>query len=113
MTARELQELLLWRWSTAVQVTSLLMIAGFFTMLGRSIRTAALRSWVRAWQLNFAALALTLFFWFFQPSPAMLRFFVGPLYMGLKMGFVVFLLEGAWAMRHPGAPLATGSALWR
>jgi diguanylate cyclase (GGDEF)-like protein len=113
MTTQALQELLLWRWSTAVQVTSLLMIAVFFTILGRSIRTAALGSWVRAWQLNFAALAVTLFFWFFQPPPGLLRFFVGPLYMSLKMGFVVFLLKGAWAMRHPDGPLPSTRALLR
>lgn len=113
MTAKELQELLLWRWSTAVQVTSLLMIAVFFTMLGRSIRTAALQSWVRAWQSNFAALAITLFFWFFQPPPWMLRFVAGPVYMGLKMAFVVFLIQGAWAMKRPGTPLLTPRVLVR
>ena len=113
MTARELQELLLWRWSTAVQLTSLLMIAVFFTMLGRSIRTAALGSWVRAWQLNFAALALTLIFWFFQPSPGLFRFLIGPVYMGLKMGFVLFLLKGAWAMRRPDVPPPPASTLAR
>ena len=102
-------ELMLWRWSTAVQVTSLLMIAVFFTVLGRSIRTAALRWWVRAWQANFAALAITLFFWFFQPPEWMLRFVVGPLYMSLKMAFVVLLIQGAWAMKRPGAPLAVAA----
>jgi diguanylate cyclase (GGDEF)-like protein len=104
-------ELLLWRWSTAVQVTSLVMIAVFFTVLGRSIRTAALRWWVRAWQANFAALAVTSIFWFVQPSPGMLRFMVGPLYMSLKMAFVVLLLQGAWAIRRPGTALASPRAL--
>jgi diguanylate cyclase (GGDEF)-like protein len=99
-------ELLLWRWSTAVQVTSLVMIAVFFTVLGRSIRTAALRWWVRAWQANFAALAVTSIFWFVQPPPWMLRFVVGPLYMSLKMAFIVLLLQGAWAIRRPGTGLA-------
>jgi diguanylate cyclase (GGDEF)-like protein len=107
MSAQELQELMLWRWSTAVQLTSLLMIALFFTVLGRSIRTAALASWVRAWQCNFAALAVTLSFWLFQPPRAVSRFIVTPLYMTLKMAFVVLLIQGAWTMRRPGAPLAT------
>ena len=100
---RALQELLLWRWSTAVQLTSLLMIAVFFTMLGRSIRTAALQSWVRAWQCNFAALAVTLSFWLLQPPRAVSRFVIAPLYMSLKMAFVVFLIQGAWATRRPGS----------
>ena len=110
-------ELLLWRWSTGVQVTSLVMIGIFFWMLGRSIRTASLRWWVRAWLWNFAALAITRFFWFFQPPRWVLRFVVGPLYMGPKTTFVVLLIQGAWAIRRPGRPpppraLVTGLALY-
>jgi diguanylate cyclase (GGDEF)-like protein len=101
-------ELLLWRWSTAVQATSLLMIAVFFTVLGRHIRTAALRWWVRAWQANGAALAVTHVFWFAQPPDWMLRHVVGPLYMSLKLAFVVLLIQGAWTMKraHRGLPSA-------
>jgi diguanylate cyclase (GGDEF)-like protein len=98
-------ELLLWRWSTSVQVTSLVMIAVFFLMLGRSIRTAALRWWVRAWLLNVAALAITLFFWFFQPPTWVMHAVVAPIYMGAKTAFILLLLQGAWAMRRPGRPL--------
>jgi diguanylate cyclase (GGDEF)-like protein len=97
-------ELLLWRWSTSVQVTSLLMITVFFWMLGRSIRTAALRWWVRAWIWNLAALAITLFFWFFQPPNWVLHAVVAPVYMGAKTAFVLLLIQGAWAMRRPGRP---------
>ena len=95
-------ELLLWRWSTSVQVTSLVMIGIFFWMLGRSIRTAALRWWVRAWLWNLVALAITLFFWFFQPPSWVLHVVVAPLYMGAKTTFVLLLIQGAWAMRRPG-----------
>jgi diguanylate cyclase (GGDEF)-like protein len=98
-------ELLLWRWSTSVQVTSLVMIAVFFFMLGRSIRTASLRWWVRAWLWNVAALAITLFFWFFQPPLWVMHAVVAPVYMGAKTAFVLLLLQGAWAMRRPGRPL--------
>src|SRR4029079_18369464 len=98
-------ELLLWRWSTSVQVTSLVMIAVFFLMLGRSIRTAALRWWVRAWLCNVAALAITLFFWFFQPPIWVMHAAVAPIYMGAKTAFILMLLQGAWAMRRPGRPL--------
>ena len=38
-----------WVWSTAVQMTSLLMIAVFFAVLSRSVRLAEVRIWVWAW----------------------------------------------------------------
>ena len=98
-------ELLLWRWSTSVQVTSLVMITIFFWMLGRSIRTAALRWWVRAWIWNLVALAITIFFWFFQPPNWVMHALVAPVYMGAKTTFILFLIQGAWAMRRPGRPL--------
>ena len=106
-----MEQLLLWRWSTAVQVTSLVMIALFFTILGQSVRTAALQWWVRAWQANFAALAVTHLFWFFQPPPWMLRWVIGPSYMALKMAFVVLLIQGAWAIKRPGEVLASPRTL--
>src|SRR5262245_19407460 len=96
-------ELWLWRWSTSVQVTSLLMIAVFFWVLGHSIRTAALRWWVRAWLANLAALAVTQFYWFAQPPAWALKYAVGPLYMVAKTAFVLMLIKGAWVMRRPGS----------
>ncbi|HEV7502008.1 MAG TPA: hypothetical protein VGQ33_18465, partial [Vicinamibacteria bacterium] len=93
-------ELLLWRWSTTVQVSSLTMIGLFFFLLARSVRMAALRWWVAAWLANLGALAVTLAFWIWQPPPLLLRFVVGPLYMGLKSAFVVLLLQGAWSVRR-------------
>jgi diguanylate cyclase (GGDEF)-like protein len=100
-------ELTLWRWSTAVQISSLVMIAVFFTLLGGRIRTAGLRWWVRAWQANFAALAVTDFFWFVQPPEWAFRHLVAPFYMGLKTAFVVFLIQGAWVMKRPSTSLAS------
>jgi len=96
---------LLWRWSTSVQLTSLAMIAIFFWMLGRSIRTAALRWWVRAWLWNLVALAITIFYWFFLPPSWMVHFVVAPVYMGAKTTFLLLLIQGAWAIRRPGRPL--------
>jgi len=99
------EDLLLWRWSTSVQVTSLVMITVFFCMLGRHIRTAALRWWVRAWLFNLAALAITSVFWFVRPPVWVLHAVVAPIYMGAKTTFVLFLIQGAWAMLRPGRPL--------
>jgi diguanylate cyclase (GGDEF)-like protein len=98
--------LALWRWSTAVQVSSLAIIAVFFTVLGRSVRTGELRYWVFGWIADFTALAAALAYWYFVPPAS-----AGPLfravYMGSKTAFVVFLMQGAWALKHPGARLFT------
>jgi diguanylate cyclase (GGDEF)-like protein len=103
-------ELALWRWSTAVQVSSLATIAVFFAVLARSVRTGELRFWVFGWIANFTALAVALAYWYFVPPQL-----VGPifraLYMGSKTAFVLFLLQGAWALKHPGARLVSPRVL--
>ena len=50
------QQLLLWQWSSAVQVTSLAMIAAFFALLARFNPRAELRWWTFAWLANLVAL---------------------------------------------------------
>lgn len=87
-----------------MQVSSVLMIAVFFAVLSRSLRRAELRWWVLAWAVNLLALGVTIFFWYAQPE----GFIVYPvriLYLGAKMGFVVLLILGAWALKRPGVPL--------
>jgi len=90
-------ELLLWRWSTAVQITSALMIAAFFLALTRSVRRVELQPWTGAWLANLVALGATVAFWFLQPSShlafAILRF----CYLFGKTAFLVLLVTGAWA----------------
>jgi diguanylate cyclase (GGDEF)-like protein len=95
---------MLWRWSTAVQVSSLATIAVFFIVLARSVRTGELRFWVLAWIANFAALVVTVAFWYVAP-PAFLNPLVRALYMGAKTAFVLFLMRGAWALKRPGTRL--------
>jgi signal transduction histidine kinase/CheY-like chemotaxis protein/HPt (histidine-containing phosphotransfer) domain-containing protein len=94
-------ELLLWRWSTAVQVTSMLMIAVFFAALSRSVRREELRLWLRAWLADLVALALALGFWYFNPDPRYTHVFFA-LYLGAKMSFVLFMLQGARVLRSRG-----------
>jgi signal transduction histidine kinase/CheY-like chemotaxis protein len=91
-------ELLLWHWSTAVQVTSMIMIAVFFAALSRSVGRREMRLWTFGWLADLAALALALGFWYFQP-PAQYNHPVFALYLGAKMAFVVFMLQGAWVLR--------------
>jgi diguanylate cyclase (GGDEF)-like protein len=97
-------ELLLWRWSTAVQLSSLVTIAVFFFALSRSVRLDEVRSWARAWSCNLAALAVTLAYWYVQPGPELFAP-TRVLYAVAKTSFVLLLLQGAWSLKHPGARL--------
>ncbi|MGE0041837.1 MAG: diguanylate cyclase [Vicinamibacterales bacterium] len=109
-------DLLLWRWSTAVQLGSLLMIAGFFALLARTNPRAGLRWWRVAWVANLVALGVTLFFWSVQPGAAAGALVRG-VYLATKLAFILCLLQGAWELRFGRALLgpraAVGlSALW-
>jgi diguanylate cyclase (GGDEF)-like protein len=97
-------DLLLWRWSTAVQVTSLLMIAAFFAVMARTSKRAELRWWALAWWANLAALSVTVFFWYLQP--ASFSVWLRASYVASKMAFAVLLLQGAWALTRPGSLIA-------
>jgi diguanylate cyclase (GGDEF)-like protein len=99
-------ELLLWRWSTAVQATSLVTIALFFLVLARSVRLAEVRWWAIAWVANLAALGATLFFWYFQPA-GWAFLLVRALYMAAKTTFVALLVHGGWTLKRPGGWLAS------
>jgi diguanylate cyclase (GGDEF)-like protein len=97
-------ELLLWRWSTVVQVTSAVMIAVFWVVLARSDPRAELRWWVRAWTANLIALGLTVSYWYLEiPSAVVPLAFAG--YLAGKTTFLLLLLQGAWALVRPGAVL--------
>ena len=99
-------ELLLWRWSTAVQLSSLATITLFFFALSRSVRLAEVRSWAWAWSCNLAALAVSLAYWYFQPGPGL--FVPTRMVYGVsKLAFVLLLLQGAWSLKHPGARLVS------
>src|SRR5437588_4231519 len=94
-------DLLLWRWSTAVQIATALMIAVFFTAFAASVRRAEARFWMWAWLANLGALAVTVFFWYFRPSN--LDPVIRILYLGAKTLFVVLMIEGGWAAGHQKA----------
>jgi diguanylate cyclase (GGDEF)-like protein len=88
-------ELLLWRWSTLVQITSDLMIAVFFVVLARSVGRIELRSWVNAWVANLGALSVTIVFWMLQPQSQVAFAGISALYVFAKTLFVVMLIVGA------------------
>jgi len=105
----EQQQLLLWRWSTAVQFASLMMITAFFGIFARLNLRAEVSWWARAWFANFLALAVTLLYWYFQPQ--LLRFLIGPLYLASKMAFVILVIQGGWTMMRPGARLLSNRTM--
>jgi diguanylate cyclase (GGDEF)-like protein len=94
-------ELFLWRWSTATQVTSLVIIAAFFAALARSTPRAELRWWRLAWMANLAALTVTLAFWYFA-APAWTEPVVRFSYLWAKTAFVWLFVQGCWALLRPG-----------
>ena len=87
-------ELLLWRWSTSVQITSDLMIAVFFIVLARSVGRSELRPWVVAWLANLAALSVTIVFWLAQPKSPVAFTLISWCYIFFKTLFVVLLVGG-------------------
>lgn len=105
----ERQQLLLWQWSTAAQMTSLAMIATFFVLLARSSRRSELRWWALAWSANLFALVVTLVFWNLQP--ASLVPLVTGLYVGSKTAFVLLFVEGVRAVVRPGTGLLRPTTL--
>jgi diguanylate cyclase (GGDEF)-like protein len=99
----EIVELLLWRWSTLVQITSDLIIAVFFIVLVRSVRREELRCWVGGWLANLAALLVTIAFWLLQPRAPLAFAIVSALYIFSKTAFVMLLALGsvAFTARRP------------
>jgi len=96
-------ELALWRWSTTVQLTSLVIVTLFFWALARRLKLAEVRFWALAWTCNLAALAVTLLFWYLQ-DPRLFGF-VRVSYTAAKTAFVILLIQGAWALKRPGQRL--------
>lgn len=99
----EAQQLLLWRWSTLVQLSSLAMIAAFFALLARTSPRPELKWWARAWAFNLLAILFTSLFWVTQ-SGAILPL-VAVVYLAGKSAFTLMLMQGAWSMIRPGGRL--------
>ena len=94
------QQLLLWRWSTIIQLTSLAMVAAFFGLLSRANPRPELHWWARAWTANLVALVATAFHWLAQLES--LFPIISAVYIGGKTAFALMLAQGAWTMIRPG-----------
>ena len=105
----ETQALLLWRWSTLLQLTSLAMVTAFFGLLARANPRPELRWWTRAWAANLVALGVTAIWWLLQS--ASLFPIVTIFYVAGKTAFALLLAQGAWTMIRPGGRLFTTQQL--
>jgi diguanylate cyclase (GGDEF)-like protein len=105
-------ELMLWRWSTMVQATSAVLIAGFFIALAHSMRREELRAWVGAWIANLLALLVTIVFWLLQPEGRIAFSVAAAFYLFAKSMFVVLLVDGAagFSVKRPARASYTGIA---
>ena len=102
-------QLLLWRWSTVVQLTSLAMVAAFFALLAHANPRPELRWWARAWTANLLALVATTIYWLAE-SDAAFPFVAAP-YVAGKTVFTALLAQGAWSMIRPAGRLFTSRTL--
>jgi hypothetical protein len=84
-------ELLLGRWSTAVQVTSAVMIAVFWGRTRALRPRAELRWWVHAWAANLIALGFTVLYWYLEP-PLVFVPLLFAIYLAGKTTFLLLLL---------------------
>ena len=96
-----MEELLLWRWSTTVQVTSAIVLAIFMVAFSRAVGRPDTRWWAGAYVANLGAMAVTVLYWYGVPPElvpdAVTRF----AYMGSKTLFILCLAAGVSAFRHP------------
>jgi diguanylate cyclase (GGDEF)-like protein len=101
----ETQQLLLVRWSTLVQVSSLAMVAAFFVLLSRANPRPELRWWARAWTANLIALLFTSIYWTLQVEA--IAPVIAIAYVGGKTAFTLMLAQGAWVMIRNGRLFTT------
>ena len=96
-----MEELLLWRWSTTVQITSAIVLAIFMVAFGRAVGRKDAGWWATAFLANLGAMAVTVLYWYGVPPElvpdAVTRF----AYMASKTLFVLCLAAGVFAFRHP------------
>ncbi len=100
-------ELMLWRWSTAVQVASCLMVTLFFVVFATRARSAEVLAWRRAWLMNAVALLVTVAFWMSEPTGAPPRL-VSAVYLSAKLAFLASLAGGIWMVARPAASFPGG-----
>ncbi len=86
--------LMLWRWSTAVQITSALMLMVFFLVVYNTAkRKDRFTHWVAAFVANGVGLGAVWIYWLFRPG-LVLQVLLTAMYFAGKAAFVLMLLYG-------------------
>lgn len=95
-----MEELLLWRWSTTVQVTSAVVLAVFMAAFGQAVRRPDTRWWAAAFLANLGAMAVVILYWYgaIDLLPTGVPRFI---YMASKTAFALCLVAGVFAFRDP------------
>lgn len=106
-----MEYLLLWRWSTLVQITSAWMLMVFFWAVRRSAARDDLDAWVGAWLANGLALAVTCAYWLEQP-PGWMRYLLTISYLACKTAFLLLLLLGTLAFARQARPSLRAPLAW-
>ena len=96
-----MEELLLWRWSTTVQITSAIVLAIFMVAFGRAVGRPDTRWWAGAYVANLGAMAVTVLYWYGVPPELVPDTVTRFAYMGSKTLFILCLAAGVFAFRHP------------
>jgi diguanylate cyclase (GGDEF)-like protein len=96
-----MEELLLWRWSTTVQITSAVVLAIFMVAFGRAVGRPDTRWWAGAYVANLGAMAVTVLYWYGIPPDLVPGGLTRFGYMASKTLFVVYLAAGVFAFKHP------------
>lgn len=89
-----MEQLLLWRWSTLLQITSLVMIALFFLVLSLSTKRTEFKPWVLAWLANLTCLLITVIYWLTTPTSTLMFKLSAGGYVFSKTLFLLLLLKG-------------------
>ncbi len=102
---------LLYQWSTAAQLVSVLMITIFYATLARSVRRSEVSLWAWGWAWNLFALGATVSYWFITP-PDGARWLLRASFFGGKAAYAILLVHGAICMRRPGDQWLTPLKTW-
>ncbi|HEX5757023.1 MAG TPA: GGDEF domain-containing protein [Arenimonas sp.] len=112
-----MQALLLWQWSTTVQITSAVMLAVFMLVFRRSAPGPVLDLWAGAWLANLGALMITVAYWF-GAHQLLSATLITSVYIACKSLFLYLLLAGLqqllgqpWRWREGGMLAVVLSAL--
>lgn len=89
---------LFWSWGTYIQTISVLLLAVFFAVLARQVRSATVQTWAAAWAANLLGLAVASLFWLALGRNAAITWLSFSAYVFFKSAFVLLFVHGTLAL---------------